>query len=161
MIKQFKLGYLITMLMLILAGCSTNSENGADTASNANNATDHSTHQNAATSQEPADEEPVQGEAEPVVYTLEASIEEKDGKVVILVDTNLTMSEENYGKAHVDGQGHIHFYNNGGLIGPILVAEYEVNRALLKDGENKIKLVLAQNNHAESYGATKELSFTK
>lgn len=82
-------------------------------------------------------------------WTLTASVNEQQ---IIMVDTNLKLSDERYGGEHVQGEGHIHLYVNERLIGPIVAPDsYNVSDiATLKDGENAFKLVLATNNHDES-----------
>src|SRR5690554_3908021 len=50
--------------------------------------------------------EPVDGR----IFTLHATLQEEDDKVVVNIDTDLTFSSDNYNGSHVFGEGHIHFY---------------------------------------------------
>lgn len=95
-------------------------------------------------------------------YKLEATIEQDGEQYVINVKSDLTFSQDHYGGAHVHGEGHIHFYVNGGLKGPIMqTGPYTVDASSLKDGDNTLKLTLAGNNHSEPYNASVELKVTK
>ena len=73
-----------------------------------------------------------------------------DDQLHLYVETNLELSKENYGKAHQEGQGHVHLYINGRLIGPLQEEGPHVIKWHLQNGENEIKLVLASNGHDES-----------
>jgi hypothetical protein len=73
-----------------------------------------------------------------------------DDQAQLFVRTNLAFSKENYGKAHQEGQGHVHLYINGRLIGPLQEEGPHVIKWHLQNGENEIKLALASNSHDES-----------
>jgi hypothetical protein len=98
-------------------------------------------------------------------YSLDATITQEGENYFINAKTDLTFSQEHYNGSHIYGEGHIHFYLNGSLIGPIMnAAPYKISPKgdptyIL--GENKIKLVLAGNDHSEVYNASKELSIDK
>lgn len=156
-VKRTRTGWMIGLVAaatLLLAGCSADDnkkENGNETAA----ATDHTGHA-APSAEASATPEAAQ------TYTLEATAQQQDGKFIVNVTTNLKFSEQNYGGKHVEGEGHIHFYSNGVVKGPIMKnGAYEVDPAWLKDGDNAIKLTLAGNNHSEPYGASVELTLTK
>jgi PBP1b-binding outer membrane lipoprotein LpoB len=95
-------------------------------------------------------------------YKLEASVVQRAEQYVLDVDTNLNLSADKYAQSHHEGEGHIHFYMNGRLIGPLLNnGPTAISLTLLQKGENTVKLVLAGNNHAEdAYKLTKEVTFT-
>lgn len=89
-------------------------------------------------------------------YTLDASAYKEDDRYYLNITTNLKLSEEHYEGPPVDGEGHIHLYLNGALVGPIKdTSPYRL--PLMLKGSNTIKLVLAENNHPE-LGVTKELT---
>jgi hypothetical protein len=95
-------------------------------------------------------------------YKLDAEVVQRAEQYVLDVDTNLNLSAEKYAQNHHEGEGHIHFYLNGQLIGPLLNnGPTAISLTLLNKGENTVKLVLAGNNHAEdAYKLTKEVTFT-
>ncbi|MBD8498013.1 hypothetical protein [Paenibacillus arenosi] len=93
-------------------------------------------------------------------YWLDASVEDEDDQYYLTIRTNLKLSIKNYNGPPVEGEGHIHFYLNGTLIGPI-VDKKPFLLSNLVEGKNKIKLVLAQNNHWETYGVVEELTVEK
>lgn len=127
---------LLGLLMLLAVGCSNQPLANVD----------HSSHVSQAAA---GNQSSAQAEETKSRWTLTASVNEEQ---VIIVDTNLKLSDERYGGDHVEGEGHIHLYVNDRLVGPIVapdsfnVADIET----LKDGENAIKLVLATNSHDES-----------
>lgn len=92
-------------------------------------------------------------------FSLDAVIREENDKYFLDIETDLTFSEENYGRQHVYGEGHVHFYIGNRLIGPIRNADpYEVTEYVSKNHEDiTIRLVLAGNNHREPYGVQKEI----
>lgn len=132
---------LLGLFGVLAAGCSN--EQPANT--------DHSSH----VSQVTMEQEALSNEeAEPASWTLKAAVNEQN---IIMVDTNLKLSDERYNGPHVEGEGHIHLYVNGTLVGPIVAPDtFSVSEiTTLNDGENTIKLVLATNDHNESiYGNT-------
>ena len=91
-------------------------------------------------------------------YKLDASVKQEGEAYMLIVSTNLNFSEVNYGRSHVEGEGHIHLHVNGRLIGPIMSTEpYELKN--LNPGTNNIKLVMSANNHDTSkYAVSKELT---
>ncbi|TVX89671.1 hypothetical protein [Paenibacillus agilis] len=106
------------------------------------------------------DEEDYEDEDKKKPYRLNASVEEDDDQYILRIRTNLRLSIKNYNGPPVEGEGHIHFYLNGKLIGPI-VDKKPFKLTNLVEGKNKIRLVLAQNNHWETYGVVKELTVEK
>lgn len=148
------------LALMLLAGCGANKEEGTATDSSMNGMPEHSMPNEAgAENAEPASAEP---EVELKQYKLEAKVEREGDQIMILVDTDLTFSEEHYGQAHQYGEGHIHFYVGGGLKGPIMSnGPYAVDAALLATGDNVIKLTLAGNDHSEPYNASVELVIKK
>jgi hypothetical protein len=99
---------------------------------------------------EPAPEEPA--------YTLEAEVEQREDGFYLLVSTNLKLSKDNYGRSPVEGEGHIHLYVNGSLIGPITDFEPVLLRNL-REGENVVRVELAQNNHSVIPGTSRTVRF--
>lgn len=90
-------------------------------------------------------------------YSLDVTAYEENGKFYIQAATDLKLSSEHYGGDPVDGEGHIHVYMNGKLLGPIKdAAPFPIQ--IVESGTYAIKLVLAENNHTESFGVSKELS---
>lgn len=81
-------------------------------------------------------------------YKLEAALGKDGEQYVIDIDTDLTFSSS---EKPVYGEGHIHFYVNGKLTGPIIMTNgpYPVEDYMLSDGDNTIRLALVNNNHAE------------
>lgn len=140
------IGLACTALILVTAsGCSGG---GAQGGNEAGGNTGHSgNHQ--ATAQETT---------EPT-YTVDGAISEENDVYYVTVDTDWKLTEDNYGGAPVEGQGHVHFYLNGSLVGPITSLEpFEIKNP--KEGANTIKLELANHDHS-TFGVTKELTFEK
>lgn len=139
----------LSLITLISVGCSkkeANSTNSAETA--ASPAHQQSHHQL---------EAEIEAEAGESQYTLDATAYKENDRYFLNIETNLNISKENYGIKAVEGEGHIHLYINGSLIGPIQeTSGYPL--PLMKKGTNEIKLVLATNKHAESYKVSKEFS---
>ncbi|MBQ4901890.1 DUF3100 domain-containing protein [Paenibacillus sp. Marseille-P2973] len=135
----------LSLIALISVGCSTkepNSTNSAETAASP-------VHQQS--------EHQPEAESEESQYTLDATAYKENDRYFLNIETNLNISKENYGIKAVEGEGHIHLYINGSLIGPIQeTSAYPL--PMMKKGTNEIKLVLATNKHAESYKVSKELS---
>src|SRR5690606_26261347 len=118
-------------LAIIIVGCSN------DPANTATNAHDH--HDGSSTPETPPEES---GK-----YTLSGYVNEQNE---LLIETNLTLSKENYNGSHQEGEGHVHLFVNGKLIGPLQDKEPFLIANLLEDGDNTIRLALASNNHDES-----------
>lgn len=134
----------LSLIALISVGCSTKETNSATAESPVHH--QQSEHQ-------PESE----AESEKSQYTLDATAYKENDSYFLNIDTNLNISKENYGIKAVEGEGHIHLYINGSLIGPIQeTSGYPL--PMMKNGTNEIKLVLATNKHAESYKVSKELS---
>lgn len=92
-------------------------------------------------------------------YTLGGEVTEENGVYYVTVDTDFKLTNENYGGKPVEGEGHVHFYLNGSLVGPITSEEpFEIKFA--DEGTNTIKLELANHNHS-TFGVTHELTFEK
>ncbi|WP_255988095.1 hypothetical protein [Chitinolyticbacter albus] len=86
---------------------------------------------------------------QPHRYQLETVIQTEGGLYTVAAKTDLLLSEAHYGGAHIAGEGHVHLYVNGRLIGPI-VNEKPLYLPPLSPGDNTIRLVLATNGHDES-----------
>lgn len=133
-------------LAVVMAGCSGGRAGEASEAA----ASGHEGHE----TESPT---PAASPEQKTEYTLDASVEKRGDGYYLMIETNLKLSEENYGRAAVEGEGHIHFYLNGSLKGPI-TDDAPFLLEGLEEGENKIRLVLAHNNHSVSYGVSKELT---
>jgi hypothetical protein len=151
---------ILLLALIFLAGCSSNTQpdsmNGMVHESN--------TAANATKSSSPSDEAAnVTPEVEKRQYKLDATIQQDGDQYSIKVKTDLTFSQDHYGLAHQVGEGHIHFFVNNGLIGPIMSnGLFPIDSGLLlSEGENIIKLVLAGNDHSEPYNAFVELKIDK
>jgi archaeosine-15-forming tRNA-guanine transglycosylase len=81
--------------------------------------------------------------------TLEAEFVQEGNNVTITWNTNLTISAENYGGDHVDGEGHAHVYVDGEKIAGLKSTDPYVVEGLTA-GKHEIKIELQQNNH-DSY----------
>ncbi|GLS05570.1 hypothetical protein GCM10007860_27270 [Chitiniphilus shinanonensis] len=93
-------------------------------------------------------------------YRLEAVLDRRDGLYTVAARTNLALSIAHYGGAHVPGEGHVHLYVNGRLIGPI-TSDQPLYLPPLVKGDNLVRLVLASNDHVESiYGVAAEAHVT-
>ncbi|WP_127530986.1 hypothetical protein [Paenibacillus kobensis] len=85
-------------------------------------------------------------------YSLDARVEKIDGEYYLKLFTNLKLTDNNYGGAPVAGQGHVHYYLDGQITGPI-TSKKLFKLTNLHQGTNKIRLVLAENNHVEDFGS--------
>lgn len=150
----------IVAALFVLAGCSadggeSNSANQETLVAPAGELTahDHHDHNNddatpeAGSSAGNSGTSEAKAPAEKPEYSLSGSVNDQ---VELLIETNLDMSEEYYGKLHQEGQGHVHLYINGRLIGPLKTKGPHSIAQLLQFGENEIKLALASNGHDES-----------
>ncbi|EFM11124.1 hypothetical protein PaecuDRAFT_2377 [Paenibacillus curdlanolyticus YK9] len=149
---------LISLLLIVfsLVGCGDNTTSSRNKASDGTTASSDNSHTAHSETAAPANPKP----NKEMKYSLDASSYEEDGIYYLKVTTNLKLSSEHYEGAPVDGEGHIHFYLNGSLVGPIKdTVPYPLQA--LREGKNTIKLVLAENNHSESFGISKELSIDK
>jgi hypothetical protein len=91
-------------------------------------------------------------------YTLDGTITEDDGDYLLTVTTNLKLSAEHYGHAAEAGEGHVHVFINGSLMGPVTDGDPVIlTRWRLHKGKNIIRLELARNDH-DVYGVTRELT---
>jgi len=92
-------------------------------------------------------------------YYLDAFIVTINGDKYLQLLTNLKLTDNNYGGAPVAGEGHVHYYLDGQITGPI-TGKKLFKLTNLHQGTNKIRLVLAENNHVEDFGsaAVKELT---
>lgn len=138
--------FMASIAALILAGASGCSNSGAgENQENGNGAV-----------QETSAPSP---SASPAPYALSAEVTEENGVYFVTVDTDFKLTEENYGGSPVEGEGHVHFYLNGTLVGPITSEEpFEIKYG--DDGTNTIKLDLANHNHS-TFGVSYELTFEK
>lgn len=90
-------------------------------------------------------------------YRLDAFVQTIKGKKYLKVTTNLRLTDRNYGGSPVPGEGHIHYYLDGKIVGPITSMKlYPLDN--LHEGANLIRLVLAENNHREDFGVSTELT---
>jgi hypothetical protein len=155
-LKRYLILFSILQIVVVLVGC----ENG-------NNTTSPTNKESYEASASPHDQHAAQPETiapttssipnKEKKYSLDASVYKENDSYYLKVSTNLKLSSEHYEGSPVDGEGHIHFYLNGILVGPIKdTAPYLLQS--LQEGKNIINLVLAENNHTESLGAFKELS---
>lgn len=88
-----------------------------------------------------------------VLPTLEAQLVVDGKKATIHFATNLRLSAENYGKAHVIGEGHAHLYLDGQKVTGLKTNDpYTLDQ--LAPGKHSIKIDLQQNDH-QSYGVEK------
>ncbi|MGC5326285.1 stalk domain-containing protein [Brevibacillus sp. SYSU BS000544] len=88
-----------------------------------------------------------------VLPTLDAQLVVDDKKAIISFSTNLKISAENYGKAHVTGEGHAHVYLDGQKVTGLKTNDpYTLDKLI--PGKHTIKIDLQQNDH-QSYGVEK------
>lgn len=122
-------------LAVVIVGCSNNDV----TSSSASDEHDHHTVASTPETETTTDEN--------TEYILSGFVNEHNE---LFIETNLLLSKENYNGSHQEGEGHVHLFVNDNLIGPLQDKEPFLLANLLDDGENKIRLVLASNNHDES-----------
>jgi hypothetical protein len=157
-LKRYLILFSILLILVGSVGCGNNITSTTNKASNEASASPHEHHTAQSEKVAPASSIP----NKETKYTLDASIYKENDNYYLKVSTNLKLSKEHYGGPPVDGEGHIHFYLNGNLIGPIKDTNpYPLQYLNLNEGTNTIKLVLVQNNHSESFGVSKELSIEK
>ncbi|WP_276353075.1 hypothetical protein [Cohnella caldifontis] len=143
----------LSLTCVMAAGCSNDKASSAGRSLPSASSSPHD-HLSDPTEKAVADNPATKSETK---YTLDAEVsKEKDG-YYLKVSTNLKLSSEHYEGAPAEGEGHIHLYLNGVLVGPIKDESPYLLPEMPK-GKNTIKLVLAENNHSESLGVTKELS---
>lgn len=158
MIKKPFFAVILTLMFAMMIGCSNEAAAPVDQPSKDGNAALHSQH---AAQQNITEPEPSNADSDKkAIYSLDAASYEEDGRFYVKATTNLKLSSEHYGGKPVDGEGHIHVYVNGGIVGPIK-DDTPYALSLIKNGTYEIKLVLAENNHVESFGVSKELSIEK
>jgi hypothetical protein len=88
--------------------------------------------------------------------TLDVKTEVKGTELDVDVTTNMMISEEHYGKARENGEGHIHMYlDNGEKIG-----DKEGHKVFkdLKPGHHILKISLHNNDHTP-YDVTRTIEF--
>jgi hypothetical protein len=90
-------------------------------------------------------------EKKPVLY---AETKKENGEIFLMVETDLIVSKDNYGKKKINGQGHIHVYINNGEKEGVTDFPYELKG--LKKGENQVKISLHNNDHTP-YGVSETL----
>lgn len=146
----------LSLVFVVSVGCESNKTSQTDNYSNSTNASPHDLH-----TAQPEKVAPVSSTPnKEAKYSLDASAYNENNGYYLKVSTNLKLSSEHYEGTPVVGEGHIHFYLNGKLVGPIKdTSPYPLQN--LQKGKNTIKLVLAENNHTESFGVSKELSIEK
>lgn len=161
--KGLPLFVIMLAMLVMLAGCGNEGTAPAATAAaeagDAAGDESHAHHHHEPESDTTAAEETPEEEPEPKdTYSLSGSLNDE---MKLMVDTDLKLSKENYGKSHQEGEGHVHLYVNGRLIGPLRdEGPHEVVR-FLQDGDNEIKLALASNNHNEgAYNTNYSLTVT-
>jgi hypothetical protein len=152
-IKRYLILFSLLLIFVISVGCGNNITSPISKASDEASASPHDQH-----SAQP--ETIASASSIPNIetkYSLDASINKENDSYYLKVSTNLKLSSEHYAGSPVDGEGHIHFYLNDILVGPIMdTAPYPLEN--LQIGKNTIKLVLAENDHTASFGVSKELS---
>ncbi len=90
-------------------------------------------------------------------YWLDADLARIDGAWKLTPLTNIRFAPQKYGGAPAPGEGHVHLYLNGQLIGPI-THEGPVLLPLLDQETYVVKLALAASNHSEAaYGVCREI----
>lgn len=88
--------------------------------------------------------------------SLEANVKVKDGKAILHVKTDMKISQDNYGKAKQDGEGHVHVYVNHGEKQGVASFPYELKN--IKQGKNIVSISLHNNDHTP-YGVSEEIEF--
>jgi hypothetical protein len=78
------------------------------------------------------------------------------GKAILFVNTDLIVSQDHYGKALKQGEGHIHVYVNNGAKQGVAELPYELKD--VKQGVNLIRVSLHNNDHTP-YGVYETLEF--
>jgi hypothetical protein len=147
---------LFSIIFIVLVGCANHTTSPMNLATNETIASTHEQHTALPEKASPASSIP----SKETEYYLDASTYKENGSYYLKFNTNLKLSSEHYAGPSIDGEGHIHFYLNGYLVGPILdAAPYPLQ--ISEEGTNIIKLVLAQNDHSESFGVSKELSIER
>jgi hypothetical protein len=141
-LNRFILTLFVCVGLIFLVSCSSNS-----TETESQPESTHQNHEEANVEADLPEEETEDTEEEISPYTLDASIEQEGDKYFIFWDTNLTFSEENYGGAPVEGEGHVHLTING-LTDPLMDDTTPHELVNLRNGENIIIMNLANNNHA-------------
>lgn len=155
MIKRFIILFSLSLIFVIPVGCGNNTLSSSNITSSEASASPHNQHTTQPEKVAPTSSVP----NKETKYSLDASVYKDNDIYYLKTNTNLKLSSEHYAGSPVDGEGHIHFYLNGFLIGPIKdTSPYPLH---LRKGKNTIKLVLAENNHAESLGVSKDLSIEK
>jgi hypothetical protein len=133
---------ILALFVVLIAGCTDKS----GTSSTTPTGDEHAQHVQAAAADTNG------------TYTLDAKVHKEGDSYVLEVQTNLKLSEDHYNQTAIEGEGHIHYYLNETLIGPIKSLE-PLTLTGLQSGTNVIRLVLATNNHGESYNAEKTITF--
>jgi hypothetical protein len=88
---------------------------------------------------------------------LKAEVKVDGSNALVYVDTDLHISEEEYGKEKKKGQGHIHIYvDNGEKQG---VTNTPIQLENLSQGSHKVKISLHNNDHTP-YDVTETIDFT-
>lgn len=157
---MLKKGMTLFIVLCVLVGCSSQAQLTNDEGNEMVDGHNHDVHlQEEDAAQETDVTQEADAEIEERQFSLDAVIHEENDKYYLHIETDLTFSEENYGRQHVYGEGHVHFYVKNRLIGPIRNADpYEVTEYVTDNDEDvTIKLVLAGNNHREPYGVQKEI----
>jgi hypothetical protein len=97
------------------------------------------------------------GKAEANGYWLDAELARADGAWKLTPSTNIRFAPQQYGGAAVTGEGHIHLYLNGKLIGPVTHAG-PISLPLLDHETYVVRLALATSDHKEAaYGVCREI----
>lgn len=149
MLKRFALACTLSLMLTASIGCANNTLN--DASATAHN---HSSAGNKENSDQAAENTaPVSNST----YMLDASVSKEANGFYLKVSTNYKLTNENYGGSPIEGEGHIHYYLNGKLVGP-LTSEDPYQLVNLEEGMNTIKLDLANHDHS-TLGISKELSF--
>lgn len=155
-IKKLFILVALALLFAMMTGCGNEITTVAGQTSNDGSASSHNQHATQPDVAERSNSNPVKK----VIYSLDATSYKENGSFYIKATTDLKLSSEHYGGKPVDGEGHIHVYVDGKIVGPIK-DDTPFSLPLIEKGTYEIKLVLAENNHAESFGVSTEFSVEK
>lgn len=90
------------------------------------------------------------------IPSLKVDVKVEGNKAIILIDTNLRISKEQYGKEKTPGEGHIHLYLNNGEKQGVTSVPFEIEG--LETGQHSVRVSLHNNDHTP-YGVSKTIEF--
>lgn len=156
--SKFKWTFIILLLVVFISlGCSSTSTGELNDHEGEHDHVKEGEEIEAAGETTDAVEPEPASEPEPEPYSLEIAVQLEGDNYVLTFQTDLILSEENYEGDHVEGEGHIHYFRNNRLVGPITDNEPLLLERLV-EGENVIRLDLAKNDHT-SYRVSREVRF--